>query len=104
MQLPILQERPSESRSRHERRLRCPLRGSLIVDELPPRCPLRAARPNEAMAEMQDLAWTCIGRWHVDLADGLDLHSRYEVCSDCVAAIRGHPKLRQLRAAAGLLP
>ena len=105
MQLRILTRSRDESSPPNGRQLRCRLYGHQIVDKLPRRCPLRTPNPIKAILEMQDLAWRCIGRWDGDaneLADGLDVRVRCDICAGCIAKNSAHRKIKWLRAEEGL--
>jgi hypothetical protein len=84
-------------------RPRCDLYSRPLVDELPPRCPLRASQPLEAVQQVCDAAWDEL-RPGGTPGVGADLLDRVETCVGCIRRQLGHPVIARLRRRAGGLP
>lgn len=98
--LTIIPPPVSDARPACERFPLCQLHGHRIIDELPKRCPLRAASPIQALSGMLDLAWKGLGQFDRDgdaLDDGLAMQERAEVCGNCIARNLSQPTIRRLR-------
>ena len=76
----------------------CKLRGTRIIDALPPGCPLAAARAFGAMLALRERAFAMAS---APSPDGTrEAFARADACQDCCPDLLKHPRIQQLRAAA----